>query len=367
MICRIIFCRRGAARSHALVLLTKPLASSVPADIFGRMIPRCLILPVFLCALNLCPAQTRPADAETNFAPLALTGQTFIHDPSTIIKEDGRYYIFGTGPGIRTKSSPDLIHWENGDPVFRQPPAWTTKYVPTFKGAAWAPDVVRVNGKYFLYYAASTWQKPISTIGLLTSPTLNPSATNYFWQDHGMVIASTNGYAFNTIDPSALLDADGKLWLAFGSYWQGIFLTELDPQTGKRFGSNAPLFHLAWNHSIEAACLARHAKYYYLFVNWGQCCLGTNSTYEVRMGRADKVTGPYLDRDGKSLASGGGSVFLHSCGRFIGPGHIGIVDDGGGSGVTQFSYHYYDADTQGRSRLAVGKIDWVDDWPVPKN
>jgi arabinan endo-1,5-alpha-L-arabinosidase len=82
------------------------------------------------------------------------------------------------------------------------------------------------------------------------------------------------------------------------------------------------------------------------------------------MGRAAKITGPYLDRDGKDLATGGGSPFLASSGRFIGPGHIGIVDNGQTTGPTWFSYHYYDADTEGRSRLAIGKIDWSTGWPV---
>ena len=312
----------------------------------------------------LLVAALSAAGAAANFVPQVLTGQTFIHDPSTIVKEGGRYYIFGTGPGIRSKTSTNLLHWDNGNAVYQLPPAWTRTFVPAFDGFAWAPDIVRVNGKFYLYYSASTWGKPVSAIGLMTNPTLDAQATNYFWHDAGPVITSTNRSAYNTIDPSALLDADGKLWLAFGSYWQGIFLAELDPQTGKRFGPGAPLYHLAWNHSIEAACLARHGKYYYLFVNWGQCCQGVNSTYEVRVGRADRITGPYLDRDGKNLADGGGSPFLRSQGRFIGPGHIGILRDGG---TDWFSYHYYDADTRGRSRLALGKLLWPDDWPVPAN
>jgi arabinan endo-1,5-alpha-L-arabinosidase len=302
-----------------------------------------------------------------DFTPPDLQGQTFIHDPSTIVRDGTNYFVFGTGPGIRTKSSPDLVSWQNTDPVFSIPPPWTKTFVPTFTGYFWAPDVVRVNGKFFLYYACSTWQKQISVIGLAVSPALNQSATNYFWQDGGAVISSTNGMPFNTIDPGAFLDRDGRLWLAFGSYWQGIFLTELDPETGLRLHTNQPPQKLAWNRSIEAACLTRHADFYYLFVNWGQCCQGTNSTYQVRVGRAEKITGPYRDRDGNDLATGGGSPFLSSTGRFIGPGHIGIVDDGGTNGGTFFSYHYYDAVTAGRSRLAVGKIDWSSGWPVAKN
>ena len=297
--------------------------------------------------------------------PPPLSGQTFIHDPSTIVRDDGRYYVFSTGRGISGKSSPDLARWENGAPVFSRPPAWTMRAIPGFTGKFWAPDVIRLNGKFYLYYSVSTFGKQTSAIGLATCPTLDPSAKNHRWTDAGPVITSTTNSAFNTIDPSVLLDGDGKLWLAFGSFWQGIFLTELDPQTGKRVSTNSPLFHLAWNHSIEAACMARHGQFYYLFVNWGECCKGTNSTYEVRVGRAEKITGPYLDRDGRKLADGGGSPFLQSQGRFIGPGHIGIVDDGNPNGPTRFSYHYYDAETQGRSRLALGTIDWSDGWPVP--
>ncbi len=305
--------------------------------------------------------------AETNFTPLVLEGQTFIHDPSTIIKDDTNYFIFGTGPGIRTKSSPDLFHWENGDPIFNMPPAWTKKFTPPSRSSIWAPDIIRVNGKFYLYYAVSTLGKQTSAIGLATNPTLNPAATNFLWTDDGPVITSTTNSAFNTIDPSVMLDADGRLWLAFGSYWQGIYLTELNPETGLRLATNSPLYHLAWNDSIEAACLTRHGSFYYLFVNWGQCCQGTNSTYEVRVGRAEKITGPYLDRAGNDLATGGGSPFLATSGRFIGPGHIGIVNDGATNGPTRFSYHYYDAATQGRSRLAIGNIDWSDGWPVAVN
>ena len=159
--------------------------------------------------------------AENSFSPPALTGQTFIHDPSTVVTDGGRYYVFGTGPGIRTKSSPNLVQWAAGKPVFREPPAWINNFVPTFGEYFWAPDIIRVDGKFLLYYAASTWQKPVSVIGLATSPTLDPAATNYLWKDCGPVIASTNGYGFNAIDPSVFRDDDGKLWLAFGSYWQG--------------------------------------------------------------------------------------------------------------------------------------------------
>lgn len=320
-----------------------------------------------LCLAILVTALTARG-AGTGFEPtLPLTGDTFIHDPSTIIKAGNDYYIFGTGRGILTKSSPDLVHWTEGPRVFSAPPSWTTNLVPEFTDIFWAPDIIQVNGKYLLYYAVSSWGKQVSAIGLATNSTLDPETKDFHWTDCGMVIASTNGSPYNTIDPSVMRDADGKLWLAFGSYWEGIYLTELNPQTGLRTGPDSPVYHLAWNTSIEASCITRHGDFYYLFVDWGQCCEGTNSTYEVRLGRSRSITGPYLDRDGKDMVNGGGSVFLQRSGRFIGPGHIGITIDGQPGGVTTFSYHYYDAATNGRSRLAVAKIDWSTGWPVPVN
>jgi arabinan endo-1,5-alpha-L-arabinosidase len=313
----------------------------------------------FIFILVLLAAGVRAAAVES--IPDVLSGQTFVHDPSTIVKSGEQFFVFATGPGIRVKSSPDLIHWNNEPPVFREPPAWTKNVTTNFNGYFWAPDIIRINGKYLLYYSVSAWGKQTSAIGLATNATLDTGSTNYLWKDCGEVIHSTPQAAYNTIDPSVFLDRDGKLWLAFGSYWEGIFLTELNPQTGLRLNANSPLHRLAWNHSIEAACLTRHDDFYYLFVNWGQCCKGTNSTYEVRVGRAEKITGPYLDRDGKKLTDGGGSPFLKTEGRFIGPGHIGILPDGA---TTRFSYHYYDGERRGRSHLALGRIDWTNGWPA---
>lgn len=300
-------------------------------------------------------------DAATQVEPLALEGETFVHDPSTIVKAGQRYFLFGTGRGIRSKSSPDLVHWTDGPPVFATPPAWATNAVPGYRGHTWAPDVIHLNGRYHLYYSVSTFGKQVSAIGLVTSPTLDPDSPEYRWTDHGPVIQSTNGSPFNAIDPSVMRDDDGRLWMAFGSFWQGIHLVELDPQTGLRRAADSPVHRLAWKEMIEAACLARHGEFYYLFVNWGRCCRGTNSTYEIRVGRSRAVTGPYLDRDGVDLVAGGGTAFLESTGRFIGPGHVALYREGD---TTWFSYHYYDADSRGRSRLALGRLQWdADGWP----
>lgn len=249
--------------------------------------------------------------------------------------------------------------------MFEEPPAWTKTVVPGNRGTFWAPDIIHRPGAYFLYYAVSTWGSPVSAIGLATNPTLNPLNEMNHWTDQGLVIRSSQEDDFNAIDPSVFADNDGRLWLAFGSYWSGIKLIELDPLTGKR-KPGTPLLSLArralgGDTSIEAACLTRHGDWYYLFTDWGQCCRGTNSTYEIRLGRSRSVGGPYLDREGRKLLEGGGSRFLGSSGRYIGPGHAGIFHE---SDHDWFSFHYYDAERRGLASFAVRRLNWdAEGWP----
>ncbi len=259
-----------------------------------------------------------------------------------------------------------------GRAVFTNVPAWTTAAVPGFTGIFWAPDVLFFNGQYHLYYAVSTFGSQVSAIGLVTNPTLDPSDPSYSWTDHGQVIASTNGSAYNTIDPSFSWDNSGNLWMAFGSYWSGIYLVQLDPVTGLRLAPNSPTYSLAYNSSIEASYLWRRGGYYYLFVNWGSCCDGVDSTYNIRVGRSTSITGPYLDRNGVNMAFGGGTPFMQANGKYTGPGHVGILNEGG---VLSLTHHYYDANSwapqygaYGSPDFAMLPLSWTaDNWPVVNN
>jgi len=294
------------------------------------------------------------------------------HDPSTVIKCKDRYYIFATGQGIVSRSSADKVFWNAGPKVFANRPAWTTNAVPGFAGTFWAPEVLYVSNRYCLYYSVSTFGSQVSAIGLVTNPTLDPADPNYLWTDQGPVIASTNGLAYNTIDPCLAWDATGKLWLCFGSYWNGIYLTQLDPVTGLRITPNSTTYRLAYNSSIEASYLFRQGNYYYLFCNWGSCCDGVDSTYNIRVGRSTAITGPYLDKNGVNMVSGGGTLFLRASGKYSGPGHVGILSEGGTLFLT---HHYYDANAwdsgynaYGTPRFAMLPLSWTaDGWPVCDN
>ena len=301
----------------------------------------------------------RPA---AGHAQLPVYGDYDAHDPSRITKQGNAYYVFRTSQGIMGKTSTDLRNWTYSGQVFPgKPPAWTTNAVPGFTGDFWAPDVIQLAGTYYLYYAVSTFGSQVSAIGLVTTTNLGTGP----WVDQGAVIQSTSGNAYNCIDPCPLMDANGALWLTFGSYWDGIYLMQLNPATGKRISANSTLTRLAYNSSIEGSFLWQQGGYYYLFVNWDTCCEGIDSTYNIRVGRSTSVSGPYLDRSGVNMVSGGGSMFLESTARFIGPGQAGILNDNGTNWLT---YHYYDGNNGGTATLGLGQVTWsADGWPVFTN
>lgn len=293
-----------------------------------------------------------------------LTGDLRAHDPSSIVREGETYYLFFTGRGVQSKTSTDLLAWTEGPSVFprRDPPAWTREAVERFRGSMWAPDVIKVGDRYLLYYSVSRFGEQTSAIGLATNTTLDPESPDYAWEDKGPVIQSSEGDPYNAIDPSLLLASDGRLWMAYGSYWEGIHLIELDPETGLRLDEQAAPKRLAHADSIEAATLIQRGDYYYLFINHGTCCRGVNSTYHILVGRSESPEGPYLDKEGRDLADGGGTLILESEGDRIGPGHVAPLAS---RPHERFGFHYYDGSDRGRSKLGLASWEWSDEgWPT---
>ena len=249
----------------------------------------------------------------------------------------------------------------------------------------WAPDISFSKGKYMMYFAASTFGSNTSAIGLATNKTLDPASPDYRWTDAGVVIASKASDFYNCIDPNAFYDTDGTAWLTFGSfYWNqgggrngpanpdaaikgGIQLVKLNPETGLLMAGAKPqgIASRAYpERAIEAPFLIHEGKYYYLFVSWDRCCQGLRSTYRIMVGRSEKVTGPYVDKDGMDMVKGGGTQVLAGDGkRIIGPGHEGLFKDGD---RWLMVHHFYDGNTtNGTSRLQVRPVT-IDEkgWPV---
>lgn len=292
---------------------------------------------------------------------LELTGAiTLVHDPS-IVKDADTFYLFSTGQGVQVRTSKDLKSWKGAGQVFASKPAWITTTDPSDQNNLWAPEVRYFGGTFHLYYAASKFGSKISCIGHATKASLASSAG---WADQGAAFCSNTTaevQEYNAIDPDPFEDADGKLWLAFGSFWSGLKLFRLDDD-GRRNGPD--FFDLATrdNTAVEAPYLMHHGDFYYLFESVDSCCQGVNSTYKIMVGRATSVSGPYVDRAGVMLGAGGGTLILQGAGRWHGPGHNAIVQDG----ARYFNvYHSYDGDNNGVPTLRISELTFdANEWPV---
>ena len=297
-----------------------------------------------------------------------LVGDTRIHDPS-IIEADGKYAAFGTGEqglyrgAIKVKTSADGVNWTDAGAIGKGVPKWAEGTLGFQPNNVWAPSISRRGGTFFLYYCLSSFGHNTSAIGLMTNTAFDPAKPGEGWQDQGLVQMSNEKDDFNAIDPFRIDRSDGHGFLVFGSFWSGIKLRELNPETGKLIRGDAPLISLAGRHggAIEAPSLLERDGRFYLFVSFDQCCKGVASTYNIRVGRADRIEGPYRDRNGKDMADGGGSLVLATTGRFIGPGGQEAVKT---LKSDWLAFHYYDGDEAGAAKLQFSPLTWTPDgWP----
>jgi arabinan endo-1,5-alpha-L-arabinosidase len=100
--------------------------------------------------------------------------------------------------------------------------------------------------------------------------------------------------------------------------------------------------------------------FYYLFVSWDFCCRGVESTYKVVVGRSKSVTGPYLDKEGKEMSKGGGSLLIEGNKDWHGIGHNSAYTF---DGQDYYFSHGYDASDNGKPKLIVKKLAWENGWP----
>lgn len=313
------------------------------------------------------PAPKAQAAPASTTAPqrLTLTGDLGAHDP-TLFRDGKTYYVFSTGL-IQTEDNPGGIlmrrstgglsgPWETVGSV--PVPEWVKGNYKT--AHLWAPNVVKKGDTYHLYYAASEFGKNHSAIGLATSTTPGDPDS---WKDHGPVLKSEPGDDHNAIDPQVFQDG-GQWWITWGSFWSGIKLQKLQDMktpTGQVYSLASRPAEMY--NPIEAPAIVKRGGYYYLFVSWDTCCQGVNSTYKIAVGRATALTGPYLDRDGKRLDEGGGTVLLE--------GREDLnLRAAGGQDVYQedqdayLTYHSYDLTQSGAPTLSIEKLGWANGWPV---
>ncbi len=303
-----------------------------------------------------------------------LADSVLCHDPVMAVQGDTAY-LFSTGMGIQQMRSTDgMQRWSYVSAAIRDVPQWTHDAVPGFRGHMWAPDIIRHEGQWHLFYSCSAFGKNTSAIGHATSPTLNPEAPDYGWTDRGMIVQSVPGRdMWNAIDPNIIIDADSIPWMTFGSFWNGIKLVRLkadlsalhEPQEWHTICRRPRTFTVpdaqAGDAALEAPFIIRRGDYYYLLVSYDYCCRGAQSDYKVVVGRAKNVRGPYIDREGRRMDHGGGTLLVQGNQRYAGIGHCSAYEI---NGRWYYVSHAYDQQDGGQAHLYLRPMQWdVEGWP----
>lgn len=304
----------------------------------------------------------------------------FVHDPS-VIKHDGVYYMYSTDvgepdgiyrPGIHVRRSADLINWEWCGRALEDIPASAKAHVRK-PGGIWAPDISYIDSTFYLVYCVSIFGTNNSYIGAAKSNSpLGP------WQDLGEIITTDDGDAPNALDPNLITDRHGRLFMCYGSFFGGIYICELDKSTLKRkdtssFGTKiAQRNEKAHYGGIEGPYIVYNEKFdkYYLFSSYDDLA----KTYNIRVARADEVTGPYYDFNGicmtdteytpydrVGLKITNGYKFADET-AWIGPGHNSVLKDGDDWYVIS---HARDTSRKNTPYVHVRKMLWTDEgFPV---
>jgi len=292
-------------------------------------------------------------------------------DPSVLYDSLSRkFYVYGTadnwddGKGVRyipIASSDNLTDWMYFSEAFSKitKPNWQA-------GGIWAPDVVKVNDNFHLYYSISKWGDLNPSIGVaIGNSPLGP------FYDKGRIFSSQEIDVPNSIDPFYFED-NGKKYLFWGSFSsslnQGTYGIELSPD-GLEYINKESKFKIAAG-DWEAVVIHKRGNYYYMFGSKGSCCEGANSSYHVLVARSINLKGPYLDKDGHDISiRGNGTLILEGNSKIVGPGHTSrIMTDL--EGQDWILYHGIQSNrpilpnNTNRRCLFMDKVNWKDDWPI---
>lgn len=270
------------------------------------------------------------------------------HDPQ-IIYADNDYYMTGSHQVI-AKSS-DFTSWDyvaNGNRMFDNifngsMPAF--EYVGKNEQggySVWASNIFynETMGKYIMYFCTSstyiksslcmaisdtpggpyTFEKAFLHSGFGESEIDNTNLREIIGEDADvskyLLYGGYNNKDWpNCIDPAVFVDKDGRQWMVYGSWSGGIFMLELDAETGLPIHPEKDVeaevnyvdryfgYHLIGgdHHAIEGPYITydEGTGYYYLFVSYGE--LQRDGGYQIRQYRSESPTGPYVDAAGKTV------------------------------------------------------------------
>ncbi|MEV4704176.1 family 43 glycosylhydrolase [Actinoplanes sp. NPDC049316] len=336
---------------------------------------RRLTAAVAAALILLTPAAARAGSAQHN--PVSASFADTFADPMVVRGDDGFWYAYGTTDPLRegekvahripTARSKDLKRWTYVGDAFAagQRPAFAAENT-----AFWAPDVRKVGNHWVMYVTVTetTVAPGTSAIGAATAP----SPTGPWTFVDTPVVAprpSGDGGWLWTFDPAQLVTPDGRKFLYYGSYFGGIWVSELTADGLRTVGTAT---RVAIDNKFEGAYVVRRNGWYYLFASSANCCAGPTTGYSVSAGRSRDPRGPFVDKLGQSLnvsRAGGTPVIAPNGNRWVGTGHNGLVTDA--RGQDWLVYHAIDRNDPyldepfgiNERPMLIDRLTWIGGWP----
>ncbi len=315
-------------------------------------------------------------------------GDTYA-DPAVVRGRDGWWYAYATTDPLRSgervfhrvpmSRSRDLVDWEYIGDAFPQGAAGLPSWAAA-DAALWAPDIRYVAGRWVMYYVVTqttVFEGPHdNAIGVATAPT---PAGPWTHVGDGPLVGPRPGQSGNpddfrwTFDPAYLQAADGRQYLYYGSYYGGVFVTELNADGTEAVGASTMV---AIDNRYEGAYVVPRDGWYYLFASSSNCCAGPVTGYSVFAGRSRSPLGPFVDKQGISLLASrtGGSIVITPNGnRWVGTGHNAVISDP--AGQDWFVYHAIDRNVPyldepfgiNRRPMLIDRLDWINGWPTVRS
>jgi arabinan endo-1,5-alpha-L-arabinosidase len=351
-----------------------------------------------------------------------------VHDPA-IIKEGDYYYVFSTDAqfgittykGIHIRKSQDLINWEwVGTALDLSSVQDQIDYVAYNRDGErvdffWAPDIIkRPNDQggyeYWLFYSNSSFGQRTSSMALAKSDHIEGP---YVFDREILRTHQSIGGTPNAIDPAVFVETvndEEKMYLSYGSWSSGIFIIELNPETGAPLieqtlierevvvntatagvtvnqvkmvpaSSDDSAFgvRIANIWTAEAPHIMKYGSYYYLFITNGR---NLTYDYEVKVFRSESIFGPYVDEKGYfAIASTNQDNFRHFGNKLTDSYHFtqmnsnqgfnrGWAAIGHNTTLEDEGKHYFVSHYRGtfmdkdRFFLGVREMFFINDWPL---
>lgn len=273
-------------------------------------------------------------------------------DPFVFQDGDAGYFLFTTnakGRNVPTYRSSDLSTWSRVGDVMPQLAPWAEK------GATWAPEVLKVDSTYALFYAARKRGKRGHCVGVAFSDQVTGPYLDHAEQP--LVCQDAIGGA---IDPSPFRDSDGQLYLTWKNDGNAlrqrtwIWISALTPDAAALVGDVKPLLVNSepWEgRCIEAPSLEKRGDKYYLFYSGS---MFNTRRYAVGYASSDSVFGPFEKHADNPI--------LRTTGDLVAPGHQDVFVDK--DGHYWIAFHAYPGRIKGTKRYTrIQRLDWDDGVP----